>query len=640
MSDARPWRGAQRAAVALVAAAACGASAPAPLRAQQRDSARVDSARTRLETIVVTAARREQRLKDAVVPTEVIGRAEIERTGATDVAALLQQFTGLQLDGGVASFGGVAGGQGIMLQGMDSRRVLVLIDGQQVIGRVNGDLDLSRFPLAGVDRVEIVKGPQSTLYGSEAIGGVVNIVTRPAKGQASVEAQVVGGNRGRSDAALGGRGSLGSLRLGLDGTVRASDLAVGIPGDLGTRNERWTLAPTAEWRANEAWTLRTSGLVSEQSQRFRFGPLFRFIDDQQVAGRVSGEWRRGVHRLTPLLHVSRFDHLERASTGRRPVRGSGDRDVQSLAELEVTGTTLLGPALVDAGVEARRERVDAARIPGTQRTLDAVEGYAQATLARGPVTVVPGVRLVEHSQFGGFAAPRVALQWRPREAWALRASLGRGFRAPDFKELYLSFANQSIGYAVTGNPDLRPERSTSAQLGVEWSGAQGWWRAGVFDNDFRDFIAFTGDVGGGFTYENVERGRTRGFETEAAWVRGAWRVDAGYAYLEARDAAGRPLPSRPAHSGRTALTAPLPRGGTLAATWVVTGRTPITVGLNLEATETQPTFERLDLKATLPVGRGVRVLAGVDNALDRGVGANWPGFTGRLLYAGVRWGRE
>jgi outer membrane receptor for ferrienterochelin and colicins len=590
-----------------------------------------DTVRTRLDAVVVTAARREQRLKDVVVPTEVIGRAEIDRTGATDVAALLQQFTGLQVDGGVG------GGQGVQLQGMDSRRVLILVDGQPVIGRVNGDFDLSRLPLAGVERIEIVKGPQSTLYGSEAVGGVINIITRPARGARTVEAQVVAGTRGRSDANLGGRASVGPVRVTGDATLRASDLAVGIPGDLGTHSERWTATPAVEWRASDTWTLRSSALLSEQSQRYRSGQLFRFVDDEQLGGRVGAEWRRGVHRIAPVLFVSRFDHLARASTGAEPLAGTGERDVQSLAEAELAGSTILGAVLLDGGIEARRERIDSDRIPGGQRSLDAVEGFTQLTVARGAFTFVPGVRLVEHSQFGAFAAPRVSMLARVSDALALRASVGRGFRAPDFKELYLSFANPSAGYAVTGNPDLRPERSTSGQLGAEWSGARGWWRVNAFTNTFRDFIATAApDPSGTYTYENVESGRTRGLETEGGLSRGAWRLDVGYTYLEARDADERPLPSRPAHSGRAALTAPLVAKGSIAATWIITGRIP-TGAETPEGPVVQPTFERLDLRAMVPVRGGVRLLLGVDNALDRQMGRDWPGFTGRLVYGGLSW---
>lgn len=627
-------RGARRPAAARAAAGLALAVAGALLPTRPLAAQGTDTARTRLDAVVVTAARREQRLKDVVVPTEVIGRAEIERTGATDVAALLQQFTGLQVDGGVG------GGQGVQLQGMDSRRVLVLVDGQPVVGRVNGDFDLSRLPLAGVERIEVVKGPQSTLYGSEALGGVINIITRPARGARTVEGQVVAGTRGRTDANLGGRAALGPVRLSGDATLRASDLAVGIPGDLGTRSERWTATPALEWRATDRWTLRSSALVSEQSQRYRSGQLFRFVDDAQVGGRVGGEWRRGVHRLAPVLFVSRFDHLSRASTGSEPLAGTGDRDVQSLAEAELTGSTILGAVLIDGGIEARRERIDSDRIPGGRRALDAVEGFTQLTMARGPVTVVPGVRVVEHSQFGGFAAPRVAVLARVSDALAVRASVGRGFRAPDFKELYLSFANPSAGYAVTGNPALRPETSVSGQLGAEWSGARGWWRVNGFTNRFRDFIATAApDPSGTYTYENIETGRTRGVETEGGLSRGAWRLDLGYTYLEARDADDRPLPSRPAHSGRAALTAPFVAKGSLAATWLVTGRMA-TGAETADGPVVQPTFERLDLRAMVPLRGGLRALVGVDNALDRRMGRDWPGFTGRLVYGGLSWNAD
>jgi len=594
-----------------------------------------DSVRTRLETIVITAARREQRLKDVVMPTEVIGRSEILRTGATDVAALLQQFVGMQLDAGVG------GGLGIQLQGMDARRVLILVDGQPIVGRVNGDFDLSRLSLAGVERIEVVKGSQGTLYGSEALGGVVNIITRVARGDPALEGQGIGGTRGRADLSLGGRVPLGRLRLMGDASVRRSDLAVGIPGDLGTRSARWTVTPGAEWSMSDAWTLRASALGGGQSQRYRTGQLFRFVDDVQAGARLGAEWRRGASRVTPLVYLSTFDHLARASTGGTPRAGTGERDRQSVAELEVTGGTLLGPVLLDAGLEARQERIRSDRIPGEERSLDALEGFTQATIARDPVTLVTGVRLVRHSQFGAFAAPRLSLLARPSEMVAVRASVGRGFRAPDFKELYLAFANSAVGYAVAGNPQLRPERSSNAQIGLEWNMTRGWLRLNGFVNHFDDFIAFApGTMAGTFTYRNVETGLTRGLEVEGSFAHAGWRTDLGYSYLEARDGVGQPLPARTPHSGRAAVTVPLPRRGALAATWVITGRTLIAVGTSLEPTAYQPTFDRLDLKATIVMRPGMHALLGAENLFDRQLGPDWPGFTGRLVYAGLTWRME
>jgi outer membrane receptor for ferrienterochelin and colicins len=222
---------------------------------------------------------------------------------------------------------------------------------------------------------------------------------------------------------------------------------------------------------------------------------------------------------------------------------------------------------------------------------------------------------------------------------ALRASVGRGFRAPDFKELYLAFANSAVGYAVAGNPELLPERSTNGQIGIEWNVARGWVRVNGFVNRFEDFIAVTQDEATGvFTYRNLETGETRGVEVEGTVHRpGGWRVDVGYTYLDARDGAGRPLPSRTPHSGRAALTVPLPRRGSMAASWVITGPTPTAVGLSLEPTAMQPTFDRLDLTLTTPLRSGLRVLVGAENVFDRQLGQDWPGFTGRLVFAGLRW---
>jgi outer membrane receptor for ferrienterochelin and colicins len=122
-----------------------------------------------LGEIIVTAARREQRLADAVVETELITTRDLQR-GQSDLASILTDRVGIQLDGGVPS------GTGVQLRGFGSRRVLVLLDGQPLVGRVNGTMDLARLPVSGIERIEIVKGPQSTLYGTDAIGGVINVI--------------------------------------------------------------------------------------------------------------------------------------------------------------------------------------------------------------------------------------------------------------------------------------------------------------------------------------------------------------------------------------------------------------------------------------------------------------------------------
>ena len=132
----------------------------------RRDSVHADSASTAraLDAMVVTASRRLQRVSDAPVTTEVISRVEIERSGAQDLNALLTQYVGVQPEPSVAGSGGV------QIEGMSSQHVLLLVDGQPIVGRIDGELDLSRVPAWMVDHVEVIKGPLSTLYGSSAMG--------------------------------------------------------------------------------------------------------------------------------------------------------------------------------------------------------------------------------------------------------------------------------------------------------------------------------------------------------------------------------------------------------------------------------------------------------------------------------------
>lgn len=586
-----------------------------------------------LDAVVVTASRREQRLKDAVVPIELVSRAEIERTGAPDVAAVLVEQVGIQLEGGTPT------GAGVQLQGFGAQRVLVLVDGQPLVGRLNGNLDASRIPASMVERIEVVKGPQSTLYGSDAIGGVINIITRrPAAGRTELALQAIGGQLGRAETSGSLLRSAGRLDLSLDAGARTQDLAPGFADVADAYARRAHLAPTLRWRADSTWTLETGGLVVRESQRYRTGLDFRFADRTQLAWRAAAAWQRGAHRVQPLLYVTRFDHLARSSPGAQPLDGVGDRDRQDLAEFELTYAGRLAGAQVDAGLEARHEAIRADRIPGRDRTLTRIEPYAQATFVRGPLSFVPGARVTVDELWGTTVSPRAALLWRVRPPLALRVTAGRGFRAPDFKELYLDFVNTQVGYAVEGNADLRPEYSTSVAADLEYVQAAWTARVNVFRNRFTDFIEYRQNLDGVFQLQNVGRGRTQGVETEATLLVGPARLEAGYAFLDTRDeTTGRRLLGRPRHSGRLGVS------GTLGArlrgsfTGVYTGSTPVALGPTGLLNGFQPVFIRADARLALRLRAGVEATLGVDNLLDRRLGPEWPGFTGRLVYGGVSW---
>ena len=591
-----------------------------------------------LDATVVTAARRDQRLKDAVVPTELISRAEIERSGASDVAGVLTEQLGVQLEGGVPA------GAGVQLQGLGTNRVLILVDGQPLVGRINGNLDVSRLPTANLERIEIIKGPQSTMYGSDAMGGVINLVTRrPSSGSTDASLQMIGGSQGRRD--LHGSLLRGGERveLGLDIGSRAVALAPGIANDQDTNAERLELAPQLRVQLGDGWRAEAGGLFITEQQRYRTGQLFRFADRDQLAARAGLTWQRGDSRASALLYRSRFDHFARASTLDRPQGDVGDRDRQVLTELELTYndafTTLGTNAVLDAGLELRREEIVADRVQGLRRHFDMAEPFAQLTVGDGPLLITPGARFTWNERWGQFVAPRVAALWRPTTRLNVRATIGRGFRAPDFKELYLAFANPQAGYAVQGNEELRPESSTSAQLNVEWAAERVYVRGSMYENRLRDFIEFVeSSTPGLFSYGNVSQARTRGVEGEFGVTAGRVRVEGGVAYLDARDTqTGLLLLGRPRWSGRTMLSVGRLLGARASATLVHTGATPMQRDIAGAITATQPDFTRVDLRAVRPIGGGLEFALGVDNVSNRQLGPQWPGFTGRLWHAGVTW---
>ena len=585
-----------------------------------------------LDEIIVTAGRREQRLADAVVETEVITSNELRR-GPSDLSAVLAERVGIQLDGGVPS------GVSVQLRGFGGRRVLVLLDGQPVVGRVNGTLDLSRLPVATIERIEIVKGPQSTLYGSDAIGGVINLISRSAP-SSGVEAGVstLTGSHGRT--AIDGDAGFrrGALSATMDAGYHGVDLVSGMLSDQATYSRRANGGLRARWALDSARGLELGTMAVLERQRYRTGQLYHFGDNVQTSMRLAAHNDGKVDRFSATVSGSTFDHLSRAATGDAPASDSGARDRQRLLQGELNWSGVRGFGTADAGITLRREWIDADRLSEHVTPITGVEPFAQATFPFGRMLVTPGARLSWSDRWGQFLAPRLAVLARPGDDIAVRASIGRGFRAPDFKELYLSFVNDAAGYAVYGNPNLRPERSTSISLGAEWTGATTYLRATGFNAKYRDFIeTLAPDANGVYTYGNVASGWTRGLEVEGGVLLREWRLEAGGERLWTRDAStGRPLLGRAPITMRASITGPtlLATNLTLRAAYV--GRTPISTDPD-GTTEYRNAFPQVSARLSRQVGPKLELSGEVTNLLDYRLNAGWPGYTGRTASIGLRW---
>ena len=588
----------------------------------------------RLDDVVVTASRRAQRLADVVVATEVVSREVIDATGAADVAAVLTEQAGIQFHEGHPS------GAGVMLQGLGSERVLVLVDGQPLYGRISGNFDLARIPTAIVDRIEVVKGPQSALYGSEAMGGAVNIITRRADADGWMGgARLTAGGDGRFDAGFSGATAVGTFGVAADAGRRSINRTPGRAGGAGAFAERVDASARLTWRARPDLDVDANVLVLDERQRWAASGLYDFADNTQASGGVGATWAIDSHRVRAATHVSHFDHLARRSQFDRPIAGTGDRQTQRLMKMDLLYS---GPVLgmtIDGGVEARQERITSTdgRIEGGTRTLASIEPLVQAEWSVGRWSILPGARLTWNEQWGTTVTPRLAMRYRATDGLALRASAGRGFRAPDFKELHLQFTNDAAGYAVYGNPDLRPEHSTNVGGGIEWTSVQVYARAQGFWNDFQDFIETRADPDGGslvrYRYANVSNGRTWGAELETGVALDPIRIEASYAWLATEDeATQQPLLGRPAHAVRLGATWTPGRGPRLSATALHTGATPMERDELGVVTSKRDAFLRLDARIAQRLLVGLELSAGADNVFNAR-----PDATGRLWYVGLAW---
>jgi outer membrane receptor for ferrienterochelin and colicins len=592
--------------------------------------------------VVVTASRRAQAQADAPTAVEVVDAAEVRAAGAEDLGEVLAAHPGVAL---TRTFRGV----GIQLQGLDASQVLILVDGQRLPGRVDGTLDLSRLPAERIERVEVVKGAGSALYGSDALGGVVNIITRRPEPGVQSRLHLAVGSLPTVDgsASVGLRGEQASLQLEA-GYHRAAavDLTPEDPGtsasafDTLTGRVKGTYDPTPRLTLSaevDLWRRRSRGVDLGPPLP---GGLQAVYDRRNTtftwAGRGGLDARLGAHRVQ--VHAQGSGFADDFSLDQRGRDGEGSLDqaqrtTERLGELNAEWSGQLHDEhLSSAGVMALLETISSPRIQPdrARRGRFAVFAQHEWTPVGGALALVPGLRLDLDTTFGASLSPKLATRFEPAEQVTLRASYGAGFRAPSFREQLLLFENPSAGYVVEGNLDLRPERGHNVSVEGEWRPAEGLSvRAQLFQNWLRDLIQTgSGEAGAPgqplrFRYVNIGRAITRGLEAQVAWTPWAGTgLELGHALLDARDLdLDRRLEGRAVHR----FTA---RVFFRAAAWELQGQLRGTVvgprpfytddGDGGYTTEEAPTYATLDARVEKGLWGTLHVFLGADNLLGAG----------------------
>ncbi len=587
-----------------------------------------------VEAVVVTGSRTERPLGEAPVATEVISREQIAESGARDLAELLEDRAGLYLPRTVT-------GAGPQLQGLPSDYTLILVDGVRVPGRVNGVIDLGRFASENIERVEIVRGAGSALYGSDAIAGVINIITRKADRPLELTGSASLGPYGRMDVT----GGVGTEQRGwsarVSGGRHASDGYDLNPSDAATTQsafEQYDVAQRSEIIAGHGFKIgSTTEYVRRDRQGVDLGAGGAVFDrnnlTQTVQVGLTPELRFGENKLALRGSYGAFrDEFEldqRLSDALDERQDTREQLVQLGAQLD----TLLATHLLTAGAEGSFETLSTERLNARgERSRLGLYAQDEWTLLEGPLLVfLPGVRLDVDSQFGVAPTPRAALRFDPVEEVTLRASYGWGFKAPDFRELYLLFENPSAGYLVEGNTELSPERSQNIGASVEvrphrsvWLSLQGFYN--FLEDRIDTVLTPATDVGPQrFRYRNVSSAISRGVMASlSVSPLAGLKLDLGYELTDARTTGGgdRRLSGLPAQRATAGLRYRAPSIG-FETTWrgSFVGTRPFYQDVDGDGDEEQRDaygYASVDVRVAQRIGYGFTSYLMGENLFDAG----------------------
>ncbi len=568
-----------------------------------------------LDKVTVTGTRTTVTVDDSLAAVEVIDRDDIERSQALSLQDLLRGRAGINL----ANQGGLGKLSTVFLRGTESDHTLFLIDGVRVGSATSGLTSLQDLPLELIDRIEIVRGPRSSLYGSEAIGGVIQIFTRIGRTGVHPRLHLGGGSHGLRKA--GGGVDIGGKYgwLGIDYSHQASDginacRGIGAPLYAGCGHdspdpdrdgyENNSLSLRAGLDLGEDWEATAHALRSQGHNAYDANPAYALPDNSDTLQQVvAGKLRYSANdrfalQLTGGRNIDASDNYLGTTFGNRFYSTRDSATLQT--DINVTGAQLL-----TIGLDWSRD-IGGIDDPSSSFVADRSNraGFLQYQGRFGGHDLQAAVRHDDNDQFGGHDTGSLA--WGMDAAHGLRftASYGSAFKAPSFNELY---------YPYYGNPDLQPETSRSLELGVAQR-RRGWhWQANAYQTSIDQLIVYDPRI---FIANNIEDARIRGVELTAGTTLAGWDVSAQASWLDPRNRSnandGKLLPRRARDSARIDADRNLGRwriGGSLVAEGA--RYDDVANSLRLGG------YTTLDLRAEVAFARRWTLQGSVHNAFDR-----------------------
>ncbi|MBE2257475.1 MAG: TonB-dependent receptor [Rhodobacteraceae bacterium] len=453
-------------------------------------SAAANAADQQFDPIVVTATRQATRSNELTSDVSVITREEIDQAGQSTLEQLLARQPGVQY----TANGGPGTNSGVFIRGASSNQSIVLIDGQRIGSATTGSAALARIPMDQIERIEILRGPASSLYGADAIGGVIQIFTRQGAGPTRVNASTGYGTYGTTDTTVGVSGGTelvsyslqaGYLDTGSFNAVHNKNNSFYNPDDDGYRNSNlsanFSVRP-ATGQEIGVNLLASDGTNQYDSNDFSARGAARNYNSEQTIGSYSIYSRNRLNPVwTSTLRLGRSTDAAKDYAG--SVRTATFRTDMDIASWQNDVSLPIGEGLLAA--EYTRQNVSGSvDYTVTERTIRSLLAGWNANIGKHRVQL--NLRRDDNSQFGGENTGSASYGYQFTPEWRAHVSYGTAFRAPTFNELYFP----ASGFFAGGNPDLQPEQSKNTEVGANWERGAHRFSAVFYNNDVTDLIEF------------------------------------------------------------------------------------------------------------------------------------------------------
>ena len=586
-----------------------------------------------LEDVVVTATRTGQTAEEVLAATTVLTRSQIEASQARSIEDLLLGVEGLS----ITNSGGPGKLSSFFVRGTDSDHLLVLIDGIKVGSATVGTVALQSLPLEQIERIEFVRGPRSSLYGSEAVGGVLQLFTRRGGGAFTPGFSVSGGSYGTVQGSVSLQGGGDRNWFSLQGSAQSID---GFDACSGSSTEFagcFTEEPDGDASAYASVAVRGGHRFgSDASTGTEIeGSFWRADSEVEYDGSFANrsEITQQVAGVS-LVHSLRSGGKFTARAGRAwdisddfvDTTFAGDFETQRDTASVQVDLPLASAQVITFGLDYQNDEVSGSTDYEVSSRND-VGLFGQYVVTTGAWRVEGSLRGDDNEQFGEHLTGGLGVGYQISPGWGLVAQYGTGFRAPTFNELY---------YPFFGNSALEPEESQSAELAARGHTGSMRWRVSLFDNEIDDLIGFDAN----FAPANIDEARILGVEAGVTMVVHGWTIDAGLTLLDAENRSAGPnegnqLPRRPETTGRLDVERRFEKF-TLGARVAGSGSSYDDAANQRRV----PGYAVLDLRAEYQLGSAWRLQARVANLFDSEYETiafyNQPG---RATYLTLRYGK-